>query len=73
LAHLQPIGFRVFGRRKDFGDHDAVQGRAESFDGLHFQTDRGQAGGELIARSGDGDVFAQPAFGEFHRKGSVFM
>src|SRR5690606_6409160 len=51
----------------DVGDDHAVQRRADPFGALDLQPDHGQPVLQRLAVRVDGDVLAQPVFGEFHR------
>ena len=67
LANLQAIRFRVARAGKNFGHDHAFEGGADLLHVFHFQANRGQPRGKVLARGIYRYVLAQPAFRKFHR------
>ena len=67
------VGVRVFIADKDFADDDMGElGRAGADDLLHLEAEEGDRAGDLVVRSVEGDVVAEPVKRNFHgekRKG----
>ena len=65
-AHLQAVGLGVLLAGHDLRHHHAVQAAAEALDPFDLQADHRQPPLQLLAGGVDGDVLAQPVFGELH-------